>query len=158
MFWKTTISKLIGSSEVALGHNKVSEVEVTAVSEAKPWSLGRETEDLPFPLPESIALKSCAFRLGIDLQKLPLGKGLRRYGGLNEKASHRFIYLKTWSSGGRTVWEGLLGVTLLEEVSVGAGFVQFPVFLLCLLVVVQDVNLLLSLYSAIMVSLNSLKP
>jgi hypothetical protein len=34
-------------------------------------------------------------------------------GGLNEP--HRFIYLNAWSAAGRTIWEGLRGVALLEE-------------------------------------------
>jgi hypothetical protein len=35
---------------------------------------------------------------------------------LNENGPHRFIYLSAWSSVGGTLWEGLVGVALLEEV------------------------------------------
>ena len=35
---------------------------------------------------------------------------------LNKNGPHRLIYLKPWSAvGGRTVWEGLVGVVLVEE-------------------------------------------
>lgn len=54
---------------------------------------------------------------------MPLGKGLERYGGLIEKGSHRFIYLKTCFPDDRAVWEGPLGVSLLEKVALGVSFV-----------------------------------
>ena len=38
--------------------------------------------------------------------------------GLNEGGFHRFIYWKAWSPVGGTVWEGLGGMDLLEEVRV----------------------------------------
>lgn len=36
--------------------------------------------------------------------------------GLSEKGTHRLIYLNTWSPVGRSVWEGLGHIALLEEV------------------------------------------
>jgi hypothetical protein len=39
------------------------------------------------------------------------------YGSLNENGHHRLIYLNTWCLVGRTAWEGLEGVALLEKVS-----------------------------------------
>ena len=36
--------------------------------------------------------------------------------GLNENGPHRLIYLNAWLRVGRTVWEGIGGVALLEEV------------------------------------------
>ena len=41
--------------------------------------------------------------------------GIRECGGLSENGPHRLMYLNTWSSIGGTVWEGLVGVALLEE-------------------------------------------
>lgn len=37
-------------------------------------------------------------------------------GGLDETGPYKFIYLNTWSSAGRSVWEGLGSVAVLEEV------------------------------------------
>ena len=37
-------------------------------------------------------------------------------GGLCENVPHRLVCLNTWSSVGITVWEGLGGVTLSEEI------------------------------------------
>lgn len=36
--------------------------------------------------------------------------------GFNENGPHRLMYLKTWLPVGETVWEGLGGLALLEEV------------------------------------------
>ena len=46
----------------------------------------------------------------------PIGAKSVECGGLNENGLHRLIYLNAWSAVGRTVWEGLEGVVLLEEV------------------------------------------
>ena len=35
---------------------------------------------------------------------------------LDEKGPHRLIHLNSWSLVGGTIWEGLEGVALLEEV------------------------------------------
>jgi hypothetical protein len=37
-------------------------------------------------------------------------------GGLNENSLHRFMNLNIWFLDGGTVWEGLGGMALLEEV------------------------------------------
>jgi len=37
-------------------------------------------------------------------------------GGLNEHGLHRLMYMNTWFLAGRTIWEGLEGVALVEEV------------------------------------------
>lgn len=39
--------------------------------------------------------------------------------------THILIYLSTWSPGGRTVWEGLVGVTLLERCVTDGGLWVF---------------------------------
>ena len=46
-----------------------------------------------------------------------LEESIGSYGGMNEDEQHRLINPYSWSSAGGTVWEGLGGVVLLEEVS-----------------------------------------
>jgi hypothetical protein len=41
---------------------------------------------------------------------------LSHFGGLNENAPQRLIYLNTWSLVGVTIWEGLGDMALLIEV------------------------------------------
>jgi len=56
-------------------------------------------------------------------KKVTLGKGSERYGGLIEEGSRRFMYLKTCFPDGRAVWEGPLGMSLLEKVALGVSSV-----------------------------------
>ena len=73
--------------------------------------------------------------------------------GLDEKSSHRLIYLNTWSPVGGTVWEGLGNVALLEEVwpcwgmCVTGSALKFQKTNKCLQCPVIHTKLLLNLYS-----------
>lgn len=49
--------------------------------------------------------------------------------GLKENGLHRLIYLNAWFPVGGTVWEGLEGVPLLEEVYHKVGGVGFEVLI-----------------------------
>ena len=61
-------------------------------------------------------------------------------GGLNETGPHGVKCLNSWIPVGGTVWEGLGGVALFEEVCHWEWALKFPVCSLYLLLVVQDVN------------------
>jgi hypothetical protein len=50
------------------------------------------------------------------------------YCGLNENGPDKLVYLNTWSPVGRTVWEELGGMSLLEECIMG---MLFPVSYSC---------------------------
>lgn len=73
---------------------------------------------------------------------------LAHYGCLNKNESHRLIYLNAWLPADGSVWKGLRGKALLEEVCHcrgGALWLQelmaLPAGSLCLMVVDQNCEL-----------------
>lgn len=69
----------------------------------------------------------------------------KNHSGLNKNDPHRFICLNTWSPVAGTIWKGLGGVALMEQICHRAGSevskASFhPQYIPCLLLTIQDVS------------------